>query len=610
MIFEKRSLFVATATLLVAGNALAQGFPSRFTDLPAAVPTVAQEELKSVEEQDEYVAPMQLFDPTSPTEILKGYAETAIKNGQHKAAIDALSVLHKRGETEFADYGRAVALAQMGLYDKSIQQLQTLMGSNAAYKTQAEELESKLLLTLAETAQKQGRMDDAEPFLRTYYKKYAQGKQSRRFVRLAKAQGWPREGAEKERTYPYLRVGVLLPLSGKFEAVGQDLLQAMQMAVFETENRHVLLYPEDTLGTPEGAEEAAERLLRLGVDVVLGPLLSGNVDAASPYTRQSNVPLVSFSSNAGVAGRKTFVMGLLPEQQTEYIAQHAVANSRTTVAALVPQNTFGLEAFKAFEQQITQQGATLLPPVYYNPKDADISKALAKLLKLEESKKVIEEERKTLEAEFLLVGGAMDDADLARLKELRKMEVEPIIEFDALFLPTSAQAMPLIAAQLAFYDVTPRNVMFLGTAQWENAAVLSGGADYVQGSRFAGTPVAGKEKFKALFEKTYGRAPRDVAILAYDAVLLINQLMQEDVREFRHAMDELDREEGFYGLTGPYRFTKRGLSERRYDILEVRRRGFKTIEAAPVMLPPALPRNLDPKRGSNTGGGGFFDFWN
>ena len=73
---------------------------------------------------------------------------------------------------------------------------------------------------------------------------------------------------------PEIKVGLLLPLSGPAEAIGRDMLDAAQMALFDVGDNKLVLLPRDTAGTPAGARLAAQEVIRDGAEVILGPLLA------------------------------------------------------------------------------------------------------------------------------------------------------------------------------------------------------------------------------------------------------------------------------------------------------------------------------------------------
>ena len=45
-----------------------------------------------------------------------------------------------------------------------------------------------------------------------------------------------------------LKIGVLLPLSGPFQEIGQSFLRAIQLALFDIDNKKIKIYPKDSQG--------------------------------------------------------------------------------------------------------------------------------------------------------------------------------------------------------------------------------------------------------------------------------------------------------------------------------------------------------------------------
>ena len=64
-----------------------------------------------------------------------------------------------------------------------------------------------------------------------------------------------------------LRVGVLLPLSGEFQDIGESFLKAIQLALYDISNEDIKIYPKDTKGnalnTYQSAKELKKKVLRL-----------------------------------------------------------------------------------------------------------------------------------------------------------------------------------------------------------------------------------------------------------------------------------------------------------------------------------------------------------
>ena len=93
---------------------------------------------------------------------------------------------------------------------------------------------------------------------------------------------------------------------------------------------------------------------------------------------------------------------------------------------------------------------------------------------------------------------ARDDA-IARdvLKELEKLETLGDLPFDAILLPEGGERLKQLAPLLAFYDVDPGVVRFLGTTQWDDPSLDSEPA--LSGGWYAAAPPTQRTDFIARF---------------------------------------------------------------------------------------------------------------
>ncbi|HEV2866791.1 MAG TPA: penicillin-binding protein activator, partial [Allosphingosinicella sp.] len=112
------------------------------------------------------------------------------------------------------------------------------------------------------------------------------------------------------------RVAVLVPLSGANAAVGQSILNAANLALFDTGGERIRITAYDT---STGAAAAANEALADGNGLILGPLLAEDVRAVAPIARRDDVPVVAFSNDVSVAGDGVFVMGFNPRQTVDRV---------------------------------------------------------------------------------------------------------------------------------------------------------------------------------------------------------------------------------------------------------------------------------------------------
>ncbi len=90
-----------------------------------------------------------------------------------------------------------------------------------------------------------------------------------------------------------IKIGVLVPLTGPFAALGVDGMEGVRMAFEEIDNqidgKTVELFFEDTAADPDLCIQKVSRLVeREGVDIILGPLSGGEAVALKDYA--SNIP--------------------------------------------------------------------------------------------------------------------------------------------------------------------------------------------------------------------------------------------------------------------------------------------------------------------------------
>ena len=68
-----------------------------------------------------------------------------------------------------------------------------------------------------------------------------------------------------------LKIGVLLPLSGKFQDIGESFLKAIQLALYDISNKNIIIYPKDSKGNALNTYLSAKEFEDQGIEIVIGP---------------------------------------------------------------------------------------------------------------------------------------------------------------------------------------------------------------------------------------------------------------------------------------------------------------------------------------------------
>lgn len=504
--------------------------------------------------------------------------------------------------------GVAKSYERMGNYAKALAFLGDLAITDTPHRQKAAQLRAALLLSMAELNQAQAKLAESEAYLRTFITEFSAELNNRRYVHLMRRQAMltgvliPENLKNPERTTP-LRVGLLLPLSGPMAEVGQNMQHAALIALFNQPLQHIELYPEDTQGTPEGAEAALNRALQSGVDIILGPVLSQSVQAITPMANAAGRPVLAYSSDRMAAdGRNVRLFSIIPTEQAAYVARYAVQHGLHTFAALMPEGAYGREMFRVFEAEVTRLGGTIDRHSFYDPQSPDLTRSIKHLTRIAESTAVLKKELSALEKQYERLADAMDDAALERLKELRKAEPQPIVNYQALFVPAPAETMALIASQLAFFDSDGNRVQLLGSSQWDSPKLLKTADRYLVGSLYPALAKGNDAVLSQQFKAIYGQTPHPLAALAYDSVQLIAHFAENGLTRGHEFERMLRQSGGFYGVSGPYRFNREGTLEHGYSLNRLVFRGGKprTVEVAPSpLILPATEAPLEPQHQDN-----------
>ena len=375
-----------------------------------------------------------------------------------------------------------------------------------------------------------------------------------------------------------IRAAILLPLSGVNAEVGQAMLNAAQLAIFDFADSRLELLPVDTRGTPAGAQEAASSVIGDRVQIILGPLLSTSVRAIAPVTRAAGVPIIAFSSDRSVAGDGIYTMGFLPDEQVSRVIEYAFQKNILRFAVLAPDNKYGKTVFNTIKRTVKKIGAQLVDARFYNPDSVDFSQVVRGLANYDERRGALLKQREALKA-------SNDNLAKNALKRLEALQTIGDLPFDALLVADGGKRLQSVAALLPFYDIDPSKVKVLGTGQWDVPGI--GAEPALLDAWYAAPQPSARAEFVAVYSDNFGHIPPRLATLAYDATALTAVLSKaRGGPDFSAAT--LTMPNGFEGRDGIFRFLPGGAIERGLAVLQVQQKNAKVISPAPITFKTAV----------------------
>jgi ABC-type branched-subunit amino acid transport system substrate-binding protein len=157
----------------------------------------------------------------------------------------------------------------------------------------------------------------------------------------------------------------------------------------------------------------------------------------------------------------------------------------------------------------------------------------------------------------------------------------PIVDFDVLFVPDSAEAVAMIAPGLALQGVN--GVRLLGSSDWLDASLLRGSDRHVAGAVistpfFAASDVGVVHEFVDAYQRTFAAAPDAYAAQGYDAASLVMQQLAERRRDRESVREGLLAVRGFPGASGSLTMLPDGNARRRPFLVEVSGQRFVPLD--------------------------------
>jgi uncharacterized protein len=178
------------------------------------------------------------------------------------------------------------------------------------------------------------------------------------------------------------QIALLLPLSGRSESVGIAVRDGFIAAYLQQDPAtRPLLKIYDTAG--ESVAGAYRHALDDGAAFLVGPLTKEDVAAVVPVRAAPTPELaLNFLGDTVNAGPEFYQFALLPEDEARGVARRLVADGKTRGVALIAQGELGTRVQKAFADEFTQHGGTLVDGGRFDAARADFSDIIKQVLQV------------------------------------------------------------------------------------------------------------------------------------------------------------------------------------------------------------------------------------
>ena len=418
-----------------------------------------------------------------------------------------------------------------------------------------------------------------------------------------------------------LKVGLIVPLSGRHQEIGKSVLNSIRLALSKINNDQIEIFPKDNYSNPEKTLFAARQLESQGVRIVIGPVFHQNLINLEEV---KNLTFLSLSNKTITIPKNVITIGINANSQVNAIVDFIKKENLNKTIVLVPKSNFENELRNAlvkskyefmniysYDVKPDKLTSQIKQITAYDERKEKLEKIIEfvergiEILEKEEELKNLkkkytlgevdlnsvvlnEKELKNLKEKYTLLDTQTNEKELKNLKKkyaisldnqineeelknLKKKYTLGEVDFDSVIIANFGENLKSVTNSFSFSDVTAQDVKFITLNQWFDETLLKeSSANQIY---FPSINLANYSKFKETYFKNYNKYPSQISILSYDILGLIyyiNKVQGSDLKK------NIFNKKSYVGEVGEFSFEDKIVTHK-LDIYQVLNKQFLKI---------------------------------
>ena len=369
-------------------------------------------------------------------------------------------------------------------------------------------------------------------------------------------------------------IAVLLPLSGDSAPVGRTIRASIETALLQQPNKNIAVTFYDTTSD---LSETMETVLQTAPEIIIGPVFANDAKIVRA-SKPSELPVLSFTSDATAIGDGVMTMALMPTNGVETIIKQMQSDKINRFITIAPDTASGHLMAGAAKSAAYIYNMSLNGAFFYSEKNTDSIKTTAENASMNQAR-IAAHTRARQVLSDIITNERLTTTErtglISQLEKLEKTETLGALPYDAILFLGDGEDTKSLASFLRYYDVSARDVKFYGTTMWDNSDITS---DFTMtGAKYASLPAPSSE-FSVLYEQISGATPNHLATFGFDATNMAIGMIYSDKTMANYLLNP----SGYLGTSGLYRLTPNGSSERALQIMELNSTNTPTVLQKPA----------------------------
>ena len=368
---------------------------------------------------------------------------------------------------------------------------------------------------------------------------------------------WP-FNLQKLQAQEEIKIGLLVPLSGKQSDIGKSIMQSVRLAINKIDNPNIKILPKDTKNDPVKTLAAAKELELEGVKIVIGPIFNNNLI----YLDELNEMIFLSLTNKNINNPKNVISaGINASSQIKTIMKFKEMNNINKTIFLIPNSNFQEEV----EDAISQSKIKLKHVHIYETNPMELTKQIEKITMYQIRKQNLIDEIKRLE-------NSNEKNKEWKINNLKKRDTLGGINFDSVIVSDFEEGLKSVFTSLLYTDVSPQRIYYITLNQWFDESFLK--EESLQPLYFPSINKENYDEFIDNYKRIYNEYPNQLSFLSYDLMGLVYYLVYQN--EFKIDEKIFYKKNQFKGKVGIFEINKNRINHV-LNFYKVENKEFKKI---------------------------------
>ncbi len=309
-----------------------------------------------------------------------------------------------------------------------------------------------------------------------------------------------------------IKIGLLVPLSGKQNEIGRSILQSVRLAINKINSPSIEILPRDTKNDPLETHLAAKELALQGVKIVIGPVFNNNLKYLNEL---DDITFLSLTNKNTKKTKNVISAGINASSQIKTIIKFTEINDINKTIFLIPNSNFK----KEIQDAISNTKIKLKHIHIYETIPTKLTKQIEEITMYEIRKQNLADEIKRLE-------DSNEKNKEWKIKNLKKKDTIGGINFDSVIVSDFEESLKSVFTSFLYTDVSPQRVYYITLNQWFDESIIQ--ETSLQPIYVPSINKKNYENFIYEYKKIYDESPNQLSFLSYDLMGLVYYLIYKN----------------------------------------------------------------------------------